>query len=110
MNAIEVIEQISLQMITQVCDVTAGCMRAMEEAKAGNIPEARELLKKAEKGYGRCHEIHSELISRMASGETIEFHLLLVHAEDQMMNAEVIKIMAEQIVDLSERLAELEKV
>ena len=82
MSAAEVVEQVSLQMITQVCDVTAGCMRAMEEAKAGNI--------------------------RMASGETIEFHLLLVHAEDQMMNAEVIKIMAEQIVDLNERLAKLE--
>ena len=108
MSAAEVVEQVSLQMITQVCDVTAGCMRAMEEAKAGNIQEARELLKEAEKGYGKCHEIHSELISRMASGETIEFHLLLVHAEDQMMNAEVIKIMAEQIVDLNERLAKLE--
>ncbi len=108
MSATEMVEQISLQMITQVCDVTANCMRAMEEAKAGKIQEARVLLKKSEEGYSKCHEIHSELITRMASGEKIEFHLLLVHAEDQMMNAEVIKIMAEQIVDLSERLTKLE--
>lgn len=108
MTGTEAVEQISFQMITEVCDVTAACMRAMEEAKAGNIQKARELIKKSEAGYCKCHEIHSELISRMASGEKIEFHLLLVHAEDQMMNAEVIKIMAEQIVDLSERLAKLE--
>lgn len=109
MSSVEVVEQVSVQMITEICDVTASYMRAMEEAKAGNIQKARDLLKEGEAGYSRCHEIHSELISRMAAGEKIEFHLLLVHAEDQMMNAEIMKIMAEQIVDLSERLAKLEK-
>lgn len=109
MSTADTIEQISFQMITSICDVTASYMQAMEEAKTGNIAAARELIKKGEDGYSKCHEIHAGLIQRVAAGEKIEVQILLVHAEDQMMNAEMMKIMAEQIVDLNERLQRLER-
>ena len=42
--------------------------------------------------------------NKETSGEPVPFSLLLVHAEDQLMNAEFLKITAEEIIALYERI------
>ncbi|MFD1413740.1 PTS lactose/cellobiose transporter subunit IIA [Oceanobacillus jeddahense] len=93
-------EEISFQIIANVGDTTACYMSAMEEAKQGNIEIARELIQEGERHYHKAHKVHSELIRKIAEGNNIDLNLLLVHAEDQLMNSEVIKMLAEQIIDL----------
>ena len=55
------------------------------------------------------HVAHSELIQQEASGNHVVPSILLMHAEDQLMSAETIKVMALEIIRLNERVKALEK-
>ncbi|MDQ7863456.1 PTS lactose/cellobiose transporter subunit IIA [Peribacillus frigoritolerans] len=44
------------------------------------------------------HHAHSGLIQQEASGQKVEFSLLLMHAEDQMMSAETINDLVAEMI------------
>lgn len=44
------------------------------------------------------HHAHTELIQKEAAGEKLDFSLIIMHAEDQMMSAETIKTLVEEIM------------
>lgn len=49
------------------------------------------------------------MIQQEASGNHVVPSILLMHAEDQLMSAETIKVMALEIIRLNERVKALEK-
>ena len=53
--------------------------------------------------------IHVDLVQKEAAGEYLSPGLLLIHAEDQMMSAELVRLMAEENIKLNKRIQELEK-
>lgn len=79
-------------------------IEAIEEAKKGNIEKAKQMIKEGEDAFNQGHEIHTKMIQEEANGKSIEVPILLVHAEDQLMSAESFKILANQFIDLYEKL------
>ncbi len=82
---------------------------AITLAKNGNISGARAEIIKGREVKAIAQENHLELMQREAQSITdakddFKISLLLVHAEDQMMGAETIEIMAKEIIDLYERV------
>lgn len=73
-------------------------------ARTGDIAAARAKVEEANGLLVAGHEPHMGLIQKDAAGETVEMRLILAHAEDQMMAAEVCKIMAMQLIDVYETL------
>ena len=59
--------------------------------------------------FVKGHEAHAGLIQKEANGEKVVPNILLMHAEDQLMSAETIKMMALEIIKLNQRLYSLEK-
>ena len=49
-----------------------------------------------------------ELLSREANGEALDAGVILMHAEDQMMAAEVVRLMAEENIKMSKKIQALE--
>ncbi|CAI3589160.1 cellobiose PTS system EIIA component [Clostridium neonatale] len=47
------------------------------------------------------------MIQQESSGDDIKLSLLLMHAEDQLMSAETIKIMAKEVIKLNNRIQNL---
>ena len=47
-----------------------------------------------------AHQAHAELITNEANGNKTDVTLLLLHAEDQIMSAETIKIMALEMIEM----------
>lgn len=103
------IEEISFRMIASVGSANALYMEAVSEAKLGKLKEARALLAEGEACFRDSHKAHAGLIMDMAGGKEIPFNMILMHAEDQLMNSEVIKLMAEQIIDLCSTVKGLEE-
>ena len=66
-------------------------------------------IKEGEESFNGGHLAHSELIQQEASGNHVVPSILLMHAEDQLMSAETIKVMALEIIRLNERVKALEK-
>ena len=77
-------------------------MKAMYAAKAGNFEEAQELLKASNESILQAHNMQTQLLTKEANGERSEVSLLMVHAQDHLMNAMTVKDLATEIVDIYE--------
>ncbi|HRM20099.1 MAG TPA: PTS lactose/cellobiose transporter subunit IIA, partial [Trichococcus flocculiformis] len=47
---------------------------------------------------------HASLIQKEAAGEKVEFSLIIMHAEDQMMAAETTKLLIEEMIEMFKQL------
>ena len=70
---------------------------------------AKAKIKEGDQEFVKGHEAHAGLIQKEANGEKVVPNILLMHAEDQLMSAETIKMMALEIIKLNQRLYSLEK-
>lgn len=98
-------QEIVLQIIISGGNARSYSMEAIMKAKEGDIAEAKKLLAKANEELGRAHKVQTELIQNEASGNGIDVTLLMVHAQDHLMNAITIKDMAREFVDLYEKIS-----
>ncbi|MGL4912063.1 MAG: PTS lactose/cellobiose transporter subunit IIA [Romboutsia sp.] len=100
----EKIIEISFNIIAHAGDAKGLAFEAIREAKSGNIEAARENIKKSKEGMVVAHRFQTELIQGEASGNKTEMSVILVHAQDHLMNAMNFQQLAEEFIDLYERL------
>ena len=101
------LELVSFKIISAVGMAKSSFIEAMKVAANGEFDVARAKIK--EESFNGGHLAHSELIQQEASGNHVVPSILLMHAEDQLMSAETIKVMALEIIRLNERVKALEK-
>lgn len=94
------LELISFQIISAVGTARSCYIEAIYEAKQGNFEKSGELLAEGDDFFIQGHHIHTQLIQKEASGESIVMNVLLTHAQDQLMSAEGFKIIATEFIDL----------
>ena len=94
----EGMELICFNIISSV-GMAKSSYEAMRAAAAGNFDEATAKIK--------GHNAHSDLIEQESNGTPVVPSLLLLHAEDQMMSSETIRLMAEENIKLYKRLSEM---
>lgn len=100
-------EQIAFTMIAAIGEAKTLIMRAITEACENKISEGKDLLKQANEKLGVAHNEHFGLIQEEASGGKVEFGILFMHAEDQLMTTGLMKDMADQMIDMYEKMYEL---
>lgn len=99
----EGLELICFQMISASGAARSSYIEAIRAAKDGDIEKARNKIKDGEQLFLDGHQAHVKLLQQEMSGESATtVSLILLHAEDQMMAAEMFKILAEEFIDLYE--------
>ena len=101
------LELVSFQIISAVGVAKSFYIEAMKIAEKGDFDLAK--IKEGDQEFVKGHEAHAGLIQKEANGEKVVPNILLMHAEDQLMSAETIKMMALEIIKLNQRLYSLEK-
>jgi cellobiose PTS system EIIA component len=94
------IEETIFQIILHGGNARSSAMEAIAAAKRGNFAKAKEKLTEAAKELSEAHHIQTSLIQSETRGERQEISLLMVHAQDHLMNAMTMKDLAAEIVDL----------
>lgn len=79
-------------------------MEAISFAKKGDFDKARAKLDQAGEEIIKAHRIQTTLIQQEAGGNSQPLTLLMVHAQDHLMNAISIKDLAVEFVDLYEEI------
>ncbi len=97
-------ELICFQLITAAGGAKSNYIKAVQMAKQGKYEEADHLIAEGDEMMKQGHLPHADLIQREAAGEAVSMGLILTHAEDQMMSAEIFKVMAEEMIDLYRKL------
>lgn len=67
-------------------------MRVISEAKQGHFKEAEELLKSAEEKLNQSHVAQFDLIQKEAEGERVPVNIILVHAQDHVTMAIIVRV------------------
>lgn len=80
-------------------------MEAIFAAKEGDSDKAAALLDECDDYLNRAHNTQTSLLTREASGEATNVTLLLVHAQDHLMNAITIRDLAKELVDLHKKIS-----
>ncbi|WP_082825212.1 PTS lactose/cellobiose transporter subunit IIA [Paenibacillus jamilae] len=99
--------EIVFQIILYAGNARSSAMEAIELAKAGKFQESREELASAKKELVSSHKIQTRIIRKEAAGEKTEMSVMMVHAQDHLMNAITIHDMASEFIDLYERIDRL---
>lgn len=99
------LEEMSLEIITNVGTARSMYVEAVEAAKAGNFEEAHNLVAEGEKIFINGHHAHTDLVNAKVGVEDLQCMFLVMHAEDQLMSAETLKIVCDQLIDLLEQNA-----
>ena len=97
-------ELISFKIISAVGEAKSYYIEAIQKAKAKNFDEANECMKKGQESFLLGHQAHAGLIQQEASGDHVIIGLLLMHAEDQLMAAETVRLMAEEMIEIHQEL------
>lgn len=97
-------EEIIMGIIMQSGDARSSAMEAVQWAKKGDMEKAAELIAQANEKLIAAHGSQTKLIQAEIQGDKIEISLLMVHAQDHLMNAIAVRDMAKEFVDLYQRL------
>ncbi|MCL1936746.1 MAG: PTS lactose/cellobiose transporter subunit IIA [Defluviitaleaceae bacterium] len=98
------LEEIIMTIIVSSGSAKSFAMEAISLSKEGKIKEAREALQKADEELGMAHNIQTNLIQEAAQGKNVDINLFMVHAQDHLMTTITTKDLANEFIDLYEKL------
>lgn len=102
------LENIVFNIIVHAGDAKSSCFEALNAARNGNFTEADNFLQKAKYELLKGHHVQSNMLQQEAAGNKQEITLLLVHAEDHLMGAQLTKDLIEQMVKLYKEIKGVE--
>lgn len=101
----ESLELVAFEIISNVGMGKSLAIEAIREARKGNYEEANKKIEEAKEFLLQGHHSYTSLIQKEAAGEKLEFSLIIMHAEDQLISAETIKDLAIEIIEMHEDLS-----
>jgi len=97
-------EKISFQIITEAGTAKSDAMEALYAAKDGNYDLAKEKMKSANETIGKASHAHFEVIQKEAQGEQLEFKVLFLHAEDQLLTTQTLILLVEELIAVHKKI------
>ncbi|AWX58848.1 MULTISPECIES: PTS lactose/cellobiose transporter subunit IIA [Brevibacillus] len=94
------------QLILHGGNARSLAMEAIALAKNRDMSGAEDALKRAGEELGRAHQNQTALIQKEIAGEKTEISMLLIHAQDHLMNAITVKDLATEFVELYSQIHE----
>ena len=100
----EELQELAFEIIAVVGEAKQLYMQAVTHAKNVDPEAARADIAAGNQVMTQAHEKHLRCIQREADGEALPFSLLFMHAEDQLLSAELIRDMALQLIAVYETI------
>ena len=97
------LEEAVMEIIVNAGQSRSLCFEALHAARQGNLDEAKSLLREAD-GYARqAHKMQTKLIEQDAGEARQPMTLIMVHAQDHLMNSLLERELSEEIIHLYQR-------
>ena len=94
------LELTCVKLISSVGAARSNYIEAIQHAKKGDFEKAEILMSEGKKLFKEGHQSHAALIQGEAAGDLTAVNLLLIHAEDHLMSAEILGVMAQELIEL----------
>ncbi|GGE52499.1 PTS cellobiose transporter subunit IIA [Pullulanibacillus camelliae] len=103
------LEEQAMRLILFAGDAKCLCQEAITIAKKEEFTRALDLLEEARIHLLKAHNIQTQLISEEAKGISMDINLILIHAEDHLMNAINFRDMAVEHIQLYQEMNDLKR-
>lgn len=100
-------ERVVMKLIMNGGDARSFSLKAIQSAEKGDINEAIELLEQSNVSLNKAHEAQANLIREEIRGLEIPLSLMVIHAQDHVMNAMTVRDLAQHIIKAQEDILEL---
>ena len=100
----EGLELVAFQLISAVCTARSCYIEVIQAAKSGDYEDAQKLIAEGDEAFVEGHDAHAGLLQQEAAGTGSVVNLLILHAEDQLMSAEGFKTIAQEFIEVYQRL------
>lgn len=94
------LDQIAFSMISAAGDAQSLHLDAIHAAKNGDFAKADKLMNEAEQLLLTAHQQQTKLIKDEADNAKPEISVLLIHAQDHLMNGVLSKKLVKEMIDM----------
>ncbi|MDN2454352.1 PTS lactose/cellobiose transporter subunit IIA [Lactobacillus sp. UCMA15818] len=98
-------QEIVMGLIINGGNAKGAAFEAIKAAKDGDFETADKKLESADEFMSQAHNVQTGMLTAEANGDHAEVNLLMVHAQDHIMNAITFRDLAGELVDLYRKLA-----
>lgn len=89
-----------MQLITYAGDARSLAMQAIRSARKGKFDEADAMIVESIEKMNEAHKFQTELIFSETNGNPVPISLLMIHAQDHVMNAMSVKDLAVEMIEM----------
>lgn len=100
----EQIQSVAFQIILHSGNARTNIHEALELMKESEFDEAEKKLKEANEELLRAHRSQTDLLQRYAAGESVQTDIIMVHAQDHLMNTMTLKEIALEMLHLHQKI------
>lgn len=97
--------EIAMMIIMHAGTAKSLAVEAIDLADEGKFDEAQKSIVDAEASYTEAAKEHFKAIQADSEEGGLKLNVLFIHAEDQMLNAETIIVLAKKMIKLHEKIA-----
>ena len=90
----------SFGLILNAGNARSKSLMAIEAARDGEFEQAEQLVKEAEQDLRLAHQTQTDLIQKVANGQTLGVNLILIHAQDHLTMAMIMVDQAKEFIHI----------
>lgn len=96
----EEINQTAFQIISYSGAAFSHFFNAIEAARNNDFEKSKLLFEEGEKNLTEAHQVQTKLLVNESRGETIDCNIIMIHAQDHLMNSILLKELAKEIIQI----------
>lgn len=101
----ENLEETVMGIIINAGQCRSLCYEALAKAKAGDFSASEDMMEQARHFANEAHAVQTKLIEEDEGEGKVQMNLILVHAQDHLMNSMLAKELVTELIELHRRLA-----
>ncbi|SKC56931.1 PTS lactose/cellobiose transporter subunit IIA [Maledivibacter halophilus] len=94
------VQEIALKMIGHAGDAFSYYFQALDEAKKHNYDKSNKLIEEGNSSLNKAHNLQTEMLSKEAGGEDSAYSIIMVHAQDHLMNSILVKKLIVELIEM----------
>lgn len=96
--------EVAFKIISVAGNAKSSCLMAIRESREGNFDEAAKLLAEADGDLHQAHDFQTKMLQDEARGNAIPLNIILVHAQDHLTGAILVRDLADEFIEINKRL------
>lgn len=103
----EEVQSIAFEVITLASEAMDLCFKSLNAAKEGKSDESKTLMGQYDEVISKAHKAQMSLITNEAKGIEMPYSIIMVHAQDHLMQAIFIQRQIKELIEVHEILREM---